>query len=210
MTEHTLAAFDEVAALRRAADSARDAADHAAAIAHYGAALALLTSGSARADPHAVYELRLSRAACYHATGDYVAEAGALATTAGLAAALSGPDLLALLASQATTALENARLYEETLRANRELEQQVAERTLHLEQRNAELTLINSVQQALAAQLDIQAIFDLVGDKIREIFDAQVVDIGIYERSAGLMHSLYWIERGVRFPSQPFRLIGFY
>ena len=26
----------------------------------------------------------------------------------------------------------------------------------------------------------MQAMYDLVGDKIREIFDAQVVDIGIY------------------------------
>ena len=45
-------------------------------------------------------------------------------------------------------------------------------------QRNAELALINSVQEALAGELEIQAIYDVVGDKIQEIFDAQVVDIG--------------------------------
>ena len=28
----------------------------------------------------------------------------------------------------------------------------------------------------------MQAMYDLVGDKIREIFDAQVVDIGILDR----------------------------
>ena len=47
-------------------------------------------------------------------------------------------------------------------------------------QRNAELAMINSVQEALAGELDMQAIYDVVGDKIQEIFDAQIVDIGIY------------------------------
>ena len=50
-------------------------------------------------------------------------------------------------------------------------------------QRNAELALINSVQAALAGELELQAIYDVVGDKLQEIFDAQVVDIGIYEPS---------------------------
>ena len=33
--------------------------------------------------------------------------------------------------------------------------------------------MINSVQQGMAAELDFQAIIDLVGDKLREVFDAQ-------------------------------------
>src|SRR3954454_13662292 len=119
-------------------------------------------------------------------------------------------DLVALLASQATTALENARLYEQTLRANRDLERRVAERTADLEQRAAELAIINSVQQGLAAQLDMQAIFDLVGDKIRDIFDAQVVDIAVYDRVTNLLHTPYWIERGVRYPGEPTALFGIY
>ena len=56
-------------------------------------------------------------------------------------------------------ALENARLVHET------------------RQRNAELALINSVQDAIAGELDPQAIYDAVGDRIQEIFDAQVVAI---------------------------------
>ena len=48
-------------------------------------------------------------------------------------------------------------------------------------QRNAELALINSVQEALAGELEMQAIYDVVGDKIREVFDAQVVDICTYD-----------------------------
>ena len=38
-------------------------------------------------------------------------------------------------------------------------------------QRAAELAIINSVQEGLAAELNIQAIHDLVGDKIQEIFE---------------------------------------
>ena len=41
--------------------------------------------------------------------------------------------------------------------------------------------IINSVQEALASKLDMQAIYDLVGDKIREIFNAQMVDIRTYD-----------------------------
>ncbi len=78
-----------------------------------------------------------------------------------------------------------------------------------LTQRNAELALITSVQEALAGELDLQGIYDLVGDKIREVFDAQVVDIGVYDEASGLIHFPYAIERGVRYPDEPIALIGF-
>ena len=71
------------------------------------------------------------------------------------------------LAGSLSVALENARLVHET------------------RQRNAELALINSVQEAIAGELDPQAIYDIVGDKIREVFDAQVVDIAISTRRPG-------------------------
>jgi PAS domain S-box-containing protein len=93
--------------------------------------------------------------------------------------------LLTTLASSLSTALENARLVHET------------------RQRNAELALINSVQEALAGELEMQAIYDVVGDKIQEIFDAQVVDIAIFDFAAGLTRYPYTIERGVRFPDEP-------
>jgi PAS domain S-box-containing protein len=99
--------------------------------------------------------------------------------------------LLTTLAGSLSVALENARLVHET------------------RQRNAELALINSVQEALAGELDMQAIYDVVGDKVREIFDAQVVDIGIYDEASGLIHFPYTIERGERFPDEPMELIGF-
>ncbi len=93
--------------------------------------------------------------------------------------------LLETLAGSLSVALENARLVHET------------------RQRNAELALINSVQEALAGELEMQAIYDIVGDKIQEIFDAQVVDIGIFDFAAGLTRYPYTIERGVRFPDEP-------
>jgi len=103
----------------------------------------------------------------------------------------SDQQLLETLARSLSVALENARLVHET------------------RQRNAELALINSVQEALAGELELQAIYDVVGDKIQEIFDAQVVDIGIYDESSGFFRFPYQIERGVRFPDEPMRLIGF-
>ena len=103
--------------------------------------------------------------------------------------------LLGTLAASLGVALENARLFAETKRLLAETDE-----------RAAELAIITSVQEGLAAELDMQAMYDLVGDKIREIFDAQVVDIGIYDRPADVMHFPYTIERGVRFPDEPIAL----
>ena len=105
--------------------------------------------------------------------------------------------LLTTLASSMGVALENARLFDETKRLLTETNE-----------RAAELAIINDVQQGLAAQLEMQAMYDLVGDRLREIFDAQVVDIGIYDRETGLIHFPYTIERGVRFPDEPIPLMG--
>jgi PAS domain S-box-containing protein len=99
--------------------------------------------------------------------------------------------LLVTLAGSLSVALDNARLVHET------------------RQRNAELALINSVQEAIAGELDPQSIYDLVGDKIQEVFDAQVVDIAMHDEVAGLLRFPYTIERGVRFRPEPIPLIGF-
>jgi hypothetical protein len=82
------------------------------------------------------------------------------------------------------------------------LEQQLA-------QRIAELSIINSVQEGLASKLDMQATYDLIGNKIRDIFDAQVVMLGYYDLNTKLVHHPYVIELGVRFPLEPMPLIGF-
>ncbi|MDP9300662.1 MAG: GAF domain-containing protein, partial [Actinomycetota bacterium] len=106
--------------------------------------------------------------------------------------------LLSTLASSMGQALENARLFDETKRLLAETDE-----------RAAELAIINGVQQGLAAQLDMQTMYDLVGNKVQEIFDAQVVDIGIIDPGDGLIHFPYTIERDVRFPDEPQPLTGF-
>jgi signal transduction histidine kinase/uncharacterized protein HemY len=69
-------------------------------------------------------------------------------------------DLVTLLATQAATALENARLYQEVLHSNRELEARVAERTATLAQRAVELEqarrdaeIANSAKSAFLANM---------------------------------------------------------
>src|SRR5512135_365343 len=65
-----------------------------------------------------------------------------------------------------------------------------------LAEREAELAIINSVQQGLASNLDVQAIYNLVGDKIRDIFNSQVVMISTYDPSTDTMEHRYAFERG--------------
>ena len=67
--------------------------------------------------------------------------------------------LLTTVAGSLGAALENAHLFDET--------QRLLEET---RQRNNELAIINSIQQGLASELDFQAIVDLVGDNLREVF----------------------------------------
>ena len=86
-----------------------------------------------------------------------------------------------------TVALENARLFDETQRLFK------AE-----QQRAAELAIITSVQQALAAELNMQGIYDAVGDKIREIFHQADLGIRIYDPQTNLIHYPYVYEDGKR------------
>jgi GAF domain-containing protein/CheY-like chemotaxis protein len=106
--------------------------------------------------------------------------------------------LLQTLANSMSLALESARLFDETQRLLKETEQ-----------RNAELAIINSVQEGLVAKMDMQGIYDLVGDRIQKIFDAQIAGINLYDRNTGLIHFPYVIERGVRFTADPIPLMGF-
>jgi phosphoserine phosphatase RsbU/P len=67
---------------------------------------------------------------------------------------------------------------------------------LAMEQRSAELALINSVQEGLSSKLEMQAIYDLVGDSLRDTFNAQVVMISQYDPLTGKIFHHYAIERG--------------
>jgi GAF domain-containing protein len=80
-----------------------------------------------------------------------------------------GPQDARLLTSVATSlgvALQSARLFDETQRLFRESEQ-----------RAAELAVINSIQQGVAAELDFQKIVELVGDKLREVLKTDEIGI---------------------------------
>jgi signal transduction histidine kinase/CheY-like chemotaxis protein/uncharacterized protein YigA (DUF484 family) len=95
--------------------------------------------------------------------------------------------LIETVASSMGVALENARLFDETQRLLKETEQ-----------RAAELAIINSVQEGLASKLDMQAIYDLVGDKLRDIFDAQVVLVASFDHVRDVEIFNYAFEKGRR------------
>ncbi|MEP7322091.1 MAG: GAF domain-containing protein [Saprospiraceae bacterium] len=79
-----------------------------------------------------------------------------------------------------------------------ELEKIIESRTHELKQRAEELSVINKVQEGLAKELDTQGIYELVGEKIREIFNPQIIDIVTYDSSTDLLHDRYAYEKGDR------------
>ncbi len=109
--------------------------------------------------------------------------------------------LLETLAASMSVALENARLFGET------------QRLLHeTEKRSSELAVINSIQRGMAEKLDFQAIIDLVGDKLRELFASDDLSIMWIDLGAGLQRPLYVYEHGRRLtiapsPLEPNRLV---
>jgi len=105
--------------------------------------------------------------------------------------------LLSTLTSSMSVALENARLFDETQRLLQETKQ-----------RNAELAIINSVQEGLASKLDMQAIYELVGDKMQEIFDAQSLLIITFDHDNEMAHITYNREKGIRHYANPYPFTG--
>ncbi|MDQ3690290.1 MAG: GAF domain-containing protein, partial [Chloroflexota bacterium] len=77
------------------------------------------------------------------------------------------------------------------------------------DRRAAELAIVNSVQRGLSSELDVQAMYELVGARAPDVFDANVVDIAIFDRDQDLMRFPFVIERGVRFEDHPGPVIGF-
>ena len=100
-------------------------------------------------------------------------------------------EILNFVAQHISTALTRARAIEET------------------HQRNAELQIINSVQEGLASKLDLQAIYELIGEKVREVFNVQVVDIVDYDPVVNLISMPYSYEKGDRSVFSPREPYGF-
>jgi signal transduction histidine kinase/DNA-binding response OmpR family regulator len=110
----------------------------------------------------------------------------------------SDVNLLKTLANSMSVALESARLFNETNRLLKETEQ-----------RNSELAVINGVQESLVAQMDMQAIYFLVGEKLREVFNAQVIDITTYDPANQTIEDKYSYEKGDRTLLGPRKPSGF-
>ena len=85
------------------------------------------------------------------------------------------------------------------LRANRRRR----ERRFH--DAEGELTLINSIQKGMAAGLEFQAIIDLVGDRLREVFATGDLNIVWWDDKTRLLQALYRYEHGVPLPLPPAR-----
>jgi PAS domain S-box-containing protein len=81
--------------------------------------------------------------------------------------------VLAFVAQHIATALTRARALE-------------AER-----QRTAELAILNSVSEAMSKTLDLKTVTRIVGDKLREIFDADSVIIMLLDDQTNLIHVPY-------------------
>ena len=99
----------------------------------------------------------------------------------------SDETILQTLSNQVSVAIENARLFAET--------QHLLKVT---EQRANELTIINNAQRGLASKLDVQSIYELVGDTFHRFFNAQVVMISTYDPKSNTVEHHYSIERGQR------------
>jgi len=78
------------------------------------------------------------------------------------------------------------------------LEHEVAARTAEVvhqkeevDERNAELSVVNALAQRLARKLDKHAMIALVGDRMREVFNADAVTIALRERDGGVLSFPY-------------------
>jgi GAF domain-containing protein/DNA-binding response OmpR family regulator len=65
-----------------------------------------------------------------------------------------------------------------------------------LARREAEIAILNSVGEAMAKTLDVKTMIKIVGDKVRDIFQADIVGIRLLERQTNLIHSLYTYDNG--------------
>jgi signal transduction histidine kinase/CheY-like chemotaxis protein len=86
---------------------------------------------------------------------------------------------------------------------HRELEKTVQERTAQLSLRAEELEVINSVQEGLVREMDMQAIYNFVGARIGELFDTQSVFIRSFDEQGTMEYWQYVVEKGEKITSDP-------
>src|SRR5213078_2544277 len=100
--------------------------------------------------------------------------------------------LLTTVAASMGVALESARNFGETQRLLKETAQ-----------RNAELAVINSIQQGVSENLDFQKIIELVGDKLREVFNTGDISMRWWDRETNQLLTPWGYEHGIRFTLAP-------
>jgi signal transduction histidine kinase/CheY-like chemotaxis protein len=88
--------------------------------------------------------------------------------------------LLQTLANSMSVAMENARLFSETQRLLKETEQ-----------RAAELQAINTVETALASELDVTALIHLVGEQTRNLFTADIAYVALLDETNNMINFPY-------------------
>jgi signal transduction histidine kinase len=70
-----------------------------------------------------------------------------------------------------SVALENARLFNETLRLLEESKK-----------RTAEVSTVNSISQAIVGHLEIDKLINMVGDRVRDLFNANIVYVALLDK----------------------------
>ena len=100
--------------------------------------------------------------------------------------------LVATVASSMGVALESARLFDQT--------KSLLART---EEQNAELAVVNEVGQALAKQLDLAAVTELVGERLHSLFPGTDMFVALYDAGSKMISFPYEWANGARYHTEP-------
>ena len=100
---------------------------------------------------------------------------------------------------------ENAALALDAMDERRFHKSALEENAAALVRRAGELTVVNSIQQGMARRLGFDAIIQLVGDKLRELFHSGDVSIVWWEPQANQVRSVYRYEHNRPLPLLPAR-----
>ena len=72
-----------------------------------------------------------------------------------------------------------------------------------LRQRNAELAIVNEVGTALAKQLDLTAVTELIGERLHEVFPDQDLFVALYDAATNTISFPYEFSAGKRVHTEP-------
>ena len=72
-------------------------------------------------------------------------------------------------------------------------------------QRAAELAIVNNVGQALAEQLELDAMIQRLGDQLREVFAADLVYVALHDAATDMIEFAYYSEHGESSSNAPMR-----